>query len=60
MYMLIKSLINKIGGKRMETLETKCNTGLITGVMSTLLVVGNLGVLSPDTALNRADASTTI
>ena len=42
-YLLIKSLINKIGGKSMETFETKGNTSLIAGVMSSLLVVGNLG-----------------
>lgn len=43
-YVIVKSLIYKIGGKFMETLETKSNTGLLTDVMSTLLVVGNLGV----------------
>lgn len=54
-YMIIKKLTNFIVGKIMKII----NTSLVTGVVEILLMVGNLGVESPNMALNRADAPTT-
>ena len=53
--MIIKKLTNFIGGKIMKII----NTSLATDVVEILLMVGNLGVESPNMALNRADAPTT-
>ena len=54
--MIIKKLTNFIGGKFMKKI---INTSLTTGVVEILLMVGNLGVESPNMALNRADAPAT-
>ena len=54
-YMIIKKLTNFIGGKIMKII----NTSLATDVVEILLMVGNLGVESPNIALNRADAPAT-
>lgn len=56
-YMIIKKLTNFIGGKIMKT--KVINTSMMTGVVEILLMVGNLGVESPNIALNRADAPAT-
>ena len=53
--MIIKKLTNFIGGKIMKII----NTSLATDVVEILLMVGNLGVESPNMALNRADAPAT-
>ena len=55
--MIIKKLTNFIGGKIMKI--KVINTSMMTGVVEILLMVGNLGVESPNMALNRADAPTT-
>ena len=55
--MIIRKLTNFIGGKIMKT--KVINTSMMTGVVEILLMVGNLGVESPNMALNRADAPTT-
>ena len=55
--MIIKKLTNYIGGKIMKT--KIINTGSTTDVVEILLMVGNLGVESPNMALNRADAPAT-
>ena len=55
--MIIKKLTNFIGGKIMKT--KVINTSMMTGVVEILLMVGNLGVESPNIALNRADAPAT-
>lgn len=56
-YMIIKKLTNFIGGKIMKT--KIINTSSTTDVVEILLMVGNLGVESPNMALNRADAPAT-
>ena len=48
---------NIIGGKIMKT--KIINIGSTTDVVEILLMVGNLGVKSPNMALNRADAPAT-
>ena len=53
--MIIKKLTNFIVGKIMKII----NTSLATDVVEILLMVGNLGVKSPNMALNRADAPAT-
>lgn len=55
--MIIKKLTNYIGGKIMKI--KVINTSMMTGVVEILLMVGNLGVESPNIALNRADAPAT-
>lgn len=56
-YRIIKKLTNFIGGKFMKI--KIINTSLTAGVVEILLMVGNLGVESPNIALNRADAPAT-
>ena len=55
--MIIVKLKNIIGGKIMKT--KIINIGSTTDVVEILLMVGNLGVKSPNMALNRADAPVT-
>ena len=55
--MIIKKLTNFIGEKIMKT--KIINIGSTTDVVEILLMVGNLGVESPNMALNRADAPAT-
>lgn len=54
--MIIKKLTNFIGGKIMIT--KIINTSSTVDVVE-ILLVGNLGVESPNMALNRADAPAT-
>ena len=49
--------MNFIGGKIMKT--KVINTSMMTGVVEILIMLGNLGVKSPNMALNRADAPAT-
>lgn len=55
--MIIKKLTNFIGGKIMKT--KIINTSSTADVVEILLMVGNLGVESPNMALNRAVAPDT-
>ena len=55
--MIIVKLKNIIGGKIMIT--KIINTSSTADVVEILLMVGNLGVESPNMALNRADAPAT-
>lgn len=56
-YVIIKKLTNFVGGKIMKI--KIINTSLTAGVVEILLMVGNLGVESPNITLNRADAPAT-
>lgn len=56
-FMIIVKLKNIIGGKLMKI--KYAHTSSITGAVEILLMVGNLGVESPNMALNRADTPAT-